>query len=339
MRKVAMVLIATVLVVLLVLATLTPFAASASNSDPELTGKGVTVAVIDTGLNEGYVGAPKNTVEGRYYYFEEKEDGRYAITRNGVTKLYGYYSNEHTQDEDGHGTMVASIISDISPNVTIMPLRCFTQTKGHVAGQYPNAISCIYYAIDHGADIINMSWGMTAGPSEKTREAIQAAADAGCILIAAAGNDGESKPVYPAAYPGVIGVGATDKDGKMTEFSNRGEWVDIYAQGIDIHFAGEPNNFEGWAGTSYSAPVISGVAALALEANPEMTTVELLDLLHKSCDLVEGQSGGHLDVNKLLLAVNAKVKKVMIYREGAVNKPQKAKAIETESTALEICAV
>lgn len=334
-KKTIMAVIAAILALLFILAVLTPFAAA--DNDPELTGKGITVAVIDTGLNADYVGAPKNITEGRYYYFAEEEDGRYAITQNGATKLYGYYSNDDVRDEIGHGSRVASIIADIAPDVTIMPLRCFTETKGHVAGQYPNAISCIYYAVDHGADIINMSWGMTAGPSEKTEEAIKAAADAGCILVAAAGNDGKNGASYPAAYPGVISVGATDKDGQVAEFSNRGEQVDIYAQGTDIHFVGEPRDYSGWGGTSYSAPVVCGVAALALEADPQMTRGELLDFLRQSCDLIEGQSGGLLNMDKLLQAVGAKVKKVMFYGQETVDKPHKVKAVELDNAALEIC--
>lgn len=306
-KKMIRTVIAAILAGLFLLAVLMPFVASASGS--ELTGDGIVVAVIDTGFNADYVGAPDKLAEGRYYFFCEEEDGRYAITNDGVTKQYGYYSNDSIEDEKGHGTMVASVIADIAPNVTIMPVKCFTAQPGHVSGKNPNFISGIRYAVDNGADIINMSWGTYSDQSPALREAIEEAADAGCILIASAGNGGSVVPHYPSAYPNVISVGATNKQGEIAIFSQRGDWVDIYARGTDIYFVGTSPQSKGLSGTSYSTAVVSGAAALALEADPDMTQEELLGLLKTSGDPIDGQVGAEA-LNLDELVKNAKISRL-----------------------------
>lgn len=262
------------------------------------TGKGVTVAVIDSGLNVGFVGAPKNIAEGRYYFFCEEKNGPYMLDGYG-TRQYGYYSNDNVEDESGHGTTVATIVAHYAPDVTIMPLKQSTSKPGYVGGTASSVVSCLNYAVDNGADIINMSFHLLKGHSPAVEEAIKRASNAGCILIAAAGNDGSSSPKYPAAYPGVISVGAVDDQGKIEDWSNYGEFVDIYAKGAEIRVVGEPSMK--YTGTSFSAPMVSAMAALALETDPDMTQEEFLDLLKASCDPVVGNySTGALNVERFL---------------------------------------
>ena len=269
--------------------------------DAGLTGEGVTVAVIDSGLNVDHVDAPVKVGRGRYYFFREEANGT-DFELNG--KKYNFYSNDYIKDNLGHGSMVSGIIAantnnrsgsytggvaGIAPNVTILPIRCFTGTPNHLGGYTSNVISGIDYAVANGADIINMSWGFTKD-SSALRTTITRAANAGCILVAAAGNSGSATLQYPAAYDNVIGVGSTNFYGALSDFSQRNASVAICApggansDGVSTHvihslwYTDETSMGKG-VGTSYSAPVVVGAAALLKERDPAMTQADFLALL------------------------------------------------------------
>lgn len=274
--------------------------------DAGLTGEGVTVAVIDSGLNISHLDVPVKVGRGRYYFYREEEGGRYDFTIDGVTRYYNYYSNDNIVDDRGHGTMCAGIIAantnnadetytggiaGLAPNVTIMPIRCFTSTPGYLGGYTSNLISGITFAVENGADIINMSWGVR-GESASLLTAITRAANAGCILIAAAGNDGTNSIQYPAAYDSVISVGSTNKQGGLSDFSQRNAFVNVCApggthSGQQIHslWHTSPTAIGNGDGTSFSAPIIAGVAALMKEHDPTMTQADFLALLEATSSL------------------------------------------------------
>lgn len=308
--------------------------------DAGLTGEGVSVAVIDSGLNATHLDAPVKVARGRYYYYREKEDGRWEFTVNGVTKRYGYYSSDYTMDNLGHGSMVSGIIAantnnrsdgytggiaGAAPNATIIPIRCFTATQGHIGGYASNLISGVNYAVQNGADIINMSWGLRE-ESISLKNALTTAANSGCILIAAAGNDGDSRIQYPAVYDNVISVGSVDRAGALSDFSQRSAKVNICAPGGSrsgakqpIYSLGcetkdtppnvDPNKVINYGvGTSFSAPLIAAAAALLKEHDPTMTQQDFLTLLRDHSDPVTTQTQadqayvgyGTLNMGKLL---------------------------------------
>lgn len=291
-----------------------------------LTGRGITVAVIDSGLNDQHVDAPKKVGRGRYFYYREEEDGRYELEG----KRYGYYSSGNWMDNVGHGSMVCGVIAaksnngegiaSIAPDVTILPIRCFTNTPGHLGGYTSNLISGLNYAVENGADIINMSWGITT-KSSSLQTAVDAAYQAGCILIAAAGNDGVVLNRYPAAWDNVISVGATDNAGRLTYYSQRVTSVDICAPGgasgapiVSLDYATN-TGYQSKVGTSFAAPQVVAAAALLLEADPTMTQGDFLTLLRentpnkvtvddKGNSSASNYSGaGRLDIKALLDAV------------------------------------
>lgn len=260
-----------------------------------LTGEGVTVAVIDSGLNETHEDVPLKVGRGRYFYYREEANGRYELEINGVKKRYGYYSSGNWVDNVGHGSMVCGVIAaqtdnglgmaSIAPGATILPIRCFTSTPGHVGGYVANLISGLRFAVENGADVINMSWGVTQD-SASLKTAIDAAYQAGCILVAAAGNDGAAGIIrYPAAWDNVISVGATDSSGHLTYYSQRVTSVDVCAPGGS---SGSPiysldysanDRYVPKVGTSFSSPMVVAAAALLLEADPTMTQGDFLSLL------------------------------------------------------------
>lgn len=150
-----------------------------------------------------------------------------------------------TDDYDGHGTTIAELIAGtgaggglkgLAPGAKIVPYRVkFDDLKGSVAelNRTPEPAEAIRAAADTDAEIINMSFG-ALGPSSKEEEAVRYAASKGKLLIAAVGNDGRKAGDtidYPAAYPYVAGVAASDKSGAVSKFSSSGGYVDFAAPG------------------------------------------------------------------------------------------------------------
>lgn len=195
---------------------------------------------------------------------------------------------------DEHGTHVAGIIAasinnsgiaGIAPNVKIMPINVFS---GDSASIY-DIIRGVYYAADHKANIINLSLGGTYY-SQSLRNAINYASSKGVVLVAAAGNDSSNLLTYPAAFPGVIGVSATNGRDEITSFSNFGSYIDIAAPGEMIFSTVTGSSYNYMSGTSMAAPVVSGVSALILSKNPFLTPGDVESILKRSAyDL--GQTG------------------------------------------------
>lgn len=291
-----------------------------------LTGDGVTVAVVDSGINEDHEDVPAKIGRGRYFFYREEENGRYELTTKtasgaSVTKRYGYYSSNNWIDNTGHGSMVSGVIAaatdngkgiaSIAPEATILPIRCFTSTPGHVGGLTSNLISGINYAVANGADIINMSWGLTK-ESASLKTAVDAAYQAGCILIAAAGNDGNVTNQYPAAWDNVISVGSVDMNGRLTSYSQRVTSVNVCAPGgtsssptVSLGHS-SPTAYLSKIGTSFSAPAVAAAAALLLQADPTMTQTDFLKLLNDTSHQLSNpidqrySGAGWMDIQALL---------------------------------------
>ncbi|MEK7400195.1 MAG: S8 family serine peptidase [Candidatus Poribacteria bacterium] len=214
-------------------------------------------------------------------------------------------------DEDGHGTHVSGIIAGTPNNsvgvagVTwgckIMPLRA-----GSKILEDDDLASAIVYAVENGAQIINMSWGSDE-LSFVIRDATEYAYNSGCVLVGAAGNDNQPKIIYPASHEHVISVGATDKGDKKAGFSNYGAGLDIVAPGNRV-FGTLPNNsYSDWSGTSMSAPVVSGVIALMLSKRPGLTNQEIVQILRESADHINEpkfDSIGRINAYKALLTTS-----------------------------------
>jgi subtilisin family serine protease len=193
---------------------------------------------------------------------------------------------------DFHGTHVAGIIASeknngvggygINPNTSILSIDVFG--RGWGASDYTVAEG-ILYAVEQKADVINMSLG-SSYPSPLIKEAVQKALDAGIPIIASAGNSGMNELNYPAAFEGVISVGSTNKDNKLSSYSTYGPSVDLVAPGEAVYAPlydyEKGSTFYSMSGTSMSAPVVTGVASLLLSKYPNLTPKQIEYILEES---------------------------------------------------------
>ena len=282
--------------------------------------KDVVVAVLDSGVDYNHVDLRANmwTRPDSVPEYVDDELGT-------LDDVHGFDIDMNLgdpMDDNGHGTHCAGVIgaegdngigiAGINWHVRIMPLK-FLGRGGF--GSTKAAIEAINYAIDrkkHGVNVrvISASWGSTSR-SKALEDAIRAAGDAGILFVAAAGNNGtdnDKRPHYPSNYdlPNVISVAATDNTDNLTSFSNYGiKTVHIAAPGKDITSTWLNDEFRGASGTSMATPQVSGVAALIVSANPNITVAKLKDRLLKSVDKIaslEGKiaSGGRLNAAKAI---------------------------------------
>ena len=165
----------------------------------------------------------------------------------------------------GHGTMVAGLVRWTAPQASIMPIRVF---DGNGRGHLFDIVRAIYWAVDHGADIINMSF--TVGErSKELQEALRYAQEHGVVCVAAAGNQGEHTLAFPAADAGTVGVAATTFDDELAEFSNHGaQLADLAAPGAGVISTYPGRHYAAGWGTSFAAPLVSGTLALVYRTVP-----------------------------------------------------------------------
>jgi subtilisin family serine protease len=164
----------------------------------------------------------------------------------------------------GHGTMTSGLIHLVAPKAKILPLKAFSSDG---TGELSNIISALYYAVQHHANVVNMSFDL-ASSSPALNQAVTYANKAGVVLVAAAGNESTSAPVYPAAMNGyVVGIASTTDWDSLSSFSNYGSrdvWIAAPGENIVSTFPG--GTYGSASGTSFSAPIVAGTVSLLLEA-------------------------------------------------------------------------
>ena len=198
------------------------------------------------------------------------------------------------EDEIGHGTHVSGIIGAAANNgigiagiawrCRLMPLRAsfkYYGGGGHL--QNDDVAAAIVYAADNGAQVINMSWGDTVN-AFIVEDAIAYAYARGCVMVAAAGNEGAVGSWYPAGLKTVISVAALTKERQLNSVSNFGATIDIAAPGDEILSTDLNGAYQNLSGTSIAAAHVSGVAALVKAANPDYTNAEVQETLIRTTD-------------------------------------------------------
>ncbi|MFB8080992.1 type VII secretion-associated serine protease mycosin [Streptomyces sp. NPDC056013] len=245
-------------------------------------GEGITVAVLDTGVDDQHPDLEGSVLAGRDLIGFGASRGDRAWARHG-TAMAGIIAGH------GHGPDGGDGVLGIAPDARILPVRVIlegTDTSRDKARKTRGTALAegIRWAADHGADVINMSLGddsKSAHPDAGEDAAVQYALAKGVSVVASAGNGGEKGDhiSYPAAYPGVIAVTAVDRYGTHASFSTRRWYATVSAPGVDIAIA-DPDRryYEGW-GTSAAAAFASGAVALVRSAHPDLTPAQVKRLL------------------------------------------------------------
>ena len=244
------------------------------------TESSVLVAVIDTGICTTHPDIPADRIES-----------------GGKNFIYGAVETNF-EDDNGHGTNVSSLIIAASNNtvgiagisnnnkIKVLPLKAM---NGSGRGSSASVISAIDYAIEKGADIINLSLGFSS-ENVLLGEAVKRATDAGVIVVAAAGNTITTTYNYPASFENVISVAATDSEDNHAYFSTKNNRVDISAPGKSIYMPTISSSYTIASGTSFSAPIVSGIIALLKLQRPELTPRQVDAILKATADDL-GKSG------------------------------------------------
>ncbi|HEY9800904.1 MAG TPA: S8 family peptidase [Leptolyngbyaceae cyanobacterium] len=253
------------------------------------TGEGVTVAVIDTGVDYNHQDLRNNI------WTNTREIAGNGIDDDGngyVDDTNGWNfndNNNNTFDDNGHGTHVSGLIAGendgvgvtgVAYNSKIMSVKVLDASG---SGSYDAIASGIRYAVDNGAKVVNLSLGGDYS-NQTLQSAIEYADSKGVVVVMASGNDGRSRPGYPARYADKSGiaVGAVDANGEFTNFSNRSgnnQMAYVTAPGDNIYSSTPDNQYEYKSGTSMATPYVSGVVSLMLSANPNLTVAQIRDII------------------------------------------------------------
>ncbi len=197
----------------------------------------------------------------------------------------------------GHGTHVAGIAGAVSDNgigiagaswgCSIMPLKCGWVAQGYLESFIYEGYKAIFYAVDNGANIINMSWG-GEGYSKLHQDLVNYAWEHGVFVIASAGNYASDTPIYPGAYNHVFNVAGTGNDNdQVYSFTNYGDWIDISAPGVTIYSTLNDNNYGYKSGTSMAAPLVAGIAGLLWSQYPDWSLDQITDQLIATADNID----------------------------------------------------
>jgi subtilisin family serine protease len=218
----------------------------------------VVIAVLDTGVDQQHPDLAGAIVTGRDFVNDDADPA----------------------DDQGHGTGSAGVVAARTNNLegqsgvcwacSVMPVKVLDSTG---SGKTSAIAMGIVWAVDRGARVLNMSLG-GPGTTSALQAAVRYASSKGAVLVASAGNSGVDTPFYPAAYSEVIGVAATTEADARYTWSNYGSWVQVAAPGCNTAPWLEDSYVE-FCGTSAAAPIVSGIAALALSLNPSASKSEI----------------------------------------------------------------
>jgi subtilisin family serine protease len=271
-----------------------PYAQALTRGVPD-----VKIAVLDTGVNLNHKELSGKIVKRADFVNLEGLD-----TSGFVGDIQGY--DDVPEDEVGHGTHVSGIIGGrgvemdqgVAPECGIMAVRVLATMKDGDrlvgAGIVDNINTGIKWAVDNGADVINMSLGIKhVGGGLPHEDVIRYALSKNVVVVAASGNDGTNERYYPGALPGVIAVGAVDGGGSVTRFTSFGANITVVAPGQNIYSSYAHNTYASASGTSQASPFVAGSVGLmksyALQQGTRLTNHEVTYILKNTSDKVNSR--------------------------------------------------
>ena len=271
-----------------------PYAKAITKGAPE-----IKVAVLDTGVDMNH-----RELAGKIGKCFDWVDLEGLDTTDFVGRTKGL--DAAVEDEVGHGTHVAGILvakglqmdEGVCPDCRIMAVRVLATMKSGDrlvgAGIIDNINNGIKWAVDNGADIINMSLGIKhTGGGLPHEDVIRYALSKGVTVVAASGNDGTAERYYPGALPGVIAVGAVDDAGAVTSFTSYGANIMVVAPGVNVYSSFAHNGYAFASGTSQASPFVSGMVALmkslALERGASLGLRDVGGILRNTSDKIDSR--------------------------------------------------
>lgn len=297
-----------------------------------LSGQGIVVAVIDTGVDTNHPALKSVLVPGFNFITNSSDASELSdldpstvagLTQSTSTVLEGdnvvvmnpWTAAILTQSTStvlegnvpqafGHGTMTAGLVHLVAPAAKIMPLKAFAADG---SSDLFNILQAIYYAADHGANVISMSFEISQS-SPGLQNAIQYALSKNVTVVAASGNDAEQIMVYPAGYNSVVGVGSTganDAKSTFTNFGTNSTFVAAPGEAVITSYPGG-NYAAGW-GTSFSTPLVAGEAALILQAKPGYHPGDVANAISRAVQVPQ-MGHGRIDVCQALYSTGTVAK-------------------------------
>ncbi len=245
-----------------------PLILEIKDPDEEESTVSVTVAVIDSGLQIDHP------------HFENT-----VISINPAANLLT--GKDDVVDDVGHGTHVAGIIAKNAPEATLYPYKIVDKNGGRLS----SVIKAVNLAIEDEVEVINMSFGVMDS-SYALENMVEKAEEEGIIVVAAAGNFGDSTGFYPAAYKETLAVGGVYENGRKMRTSNYGDWVDVAAEGYRINSSIPQDSYDYKDGTSQSAAFVSAVIANLIMEYPTKTPEELFEVLNTNSKVRSGEFYG-----------------------------------------------
>lgn len=235
----------------------------------------VTIAIVDTGVDVNHPDLKDKIVPGHS----------------------SFPQSPFNTDLNGHGTHCAGIaaatvnngigVAGVAPLARIQPVKVLDDSG---SGSNASVAEGIDWAAENGAQVISMSLGGPS-PSKAIAEAVQKALSRNIVVVVAMGNDGNDEPSYPAAVPGVMGIGATDKNDRIASFSQWGKHISVSAPGVDILSTFPLNSndigmtqYGSISGTSMATPYVAGLAALIRGTAPQLTGVQVRQRIEQTAD-------------------------------------------------------
>jgi thermitase len=235
----------------------------------------VDIAIVDTGINADHPDL----------------SGKISVSVNCT--INSSCPNYSTSDPNGHGTHVAGIASALTNNDVgiagtswegrLMSVKVLDDSG---SGFYSWVANGIVWAVDNGAEVINLSLGGSYF-SRTLKNAVNYAWGKDAVVVASVGNEGRNRRTYPAFYSNVIAVAATNQDDKKANFSNYGSWVDVAAPGVSI-LSTYHDDYDYLSGTSMSTPFVSGLAGLLFGQNPNWSNSQIRDRIESTADSIFG---------------------------------------------------
>jgi type VII secretion-associated serine protease mycosin len=241
-------------------------------------GEGVTVAVVDSGVDASHPDLTGQVLEGKDFTGGGSAQEDVAGHGTGMASLIAGH---------GHGAGNNSGVVGFAPKAKILPLRVLQGKDDDFEDD--TWAKAVRYAVDKGAKVINLSFGGNGGKSlTSAREAIAYAQAHDVVVVSGSGNDGKFTVNEPAALPGVVSVGAVDKEANLWDKSNTGKGLTLVAPGVEIVSANK-NRSEGYSlasGTSDATAYVSGAAALVRAKFPDLTAGQVINRLVKSASFL-----------------------------------------------------